>query len=272
MSTYIIVDKSFLQGTSTARIRELAATSRLLVSDALFYELLTTDITVRKQCFSKFPLENNPVDLVSDIGPLLRREIEVREPAGKPSEHRENLDFDFRFNSALNEIDYELSPEDTATVEEHTAELKTDIHAYLQRVSLVPTFFPDLLEGTTEERNAAFSAAENAIAAPGALLPFYRQLESPSSESKLPPAEMINESWALYRWLQVQLLFAVDVFARYQGIVPDITKVAMYEKMEHDVLDAQVLMLACLEGAFATRENKLKRWWSLLCPGFPLYE
>jgi hypothetical protein len=83
---------------------------------------------------------------------------------------------------------------------------------------------------------------------------------------------MIDESWALYRWLQVQLLFAVDVFARYQGVNLDIANPIIYEKMEHDVLDAQVLMLACLEGAFATREKKLKRWWSLLCPESPLYE
>ena len=83
---------------------------------------------------------------------------------------------------------------------------------------------------------------------------------------------MIDENWALYRWLQVQLLFALDVFVRYQGKSPDIENPRIYERMEHDVLDTQLLMLGCLEGAFATREKKLKRWWSLLCPKGSLYE
>lgn len=272
MKTNIVVDKSYLQGVSTARIRELSSTSRLLVSDALFYELLTTELEARKRCFSKFPPENNPVDLVSHIGPLMRIEIDSRMRAGKPSDHRENLNFNFKFNSALVDDGYVFPPEATAVIDEHTAELRNDVGSYIERVSLVPTFFPNLLKGTTEERKAAVTAAEEAIAAPNALLRFYSNLEPPPGESSLPSAEMIDETWALYRWLQVQFLFSVDVFARYQGAHPDITNPKIYEKMEHDVLDAQVLMLACLEGAFATREKKLKRWWSLLCPKAPLYE
>jgi len=43
---------------------------------------------------------------------------------------------------------------------------------------------------------------------------------------------------------------------------------AAWEKLDHDVLDAQVLML----GAFATNEKKLIRWWRMLCPDGMLYE
>lgn len=68
-------------------------------------------------------------------------------------------------------------------------------------------------------------------------------LEPPPGEKALPPASMIDESWALYRWLQVQLLFSVDVFARYQGNKPDLNSRATFEKLEHDVLDAQVMRM-----------------------------
>jgi hypothetical protein len=67
-------------------------------------------------------------------------------------------------------------------------------------------------------------------------------------------------------------LFALDVFVRYRGAVTEALNPITYEKMEHDVLDAQVFMLGCLEGAFATQEKKLKRWWALLCPDGDLYE
>ncbi len=82
----------------------------------------------------------------------------------------------------------------------------------------------------------------------------------------LPPAETTTDDWALYRYLQMQMLFALDVYVRYQGRRPEIASPAVFERMEHDVLDAQVAMLGCLEGALATRETKLKRWFRLVAP------
>lgn len=272
MKTPIVVDKSYLQGVSTSSVRKLAGTTRLLVSDALFYELLTTKLEARKRCFSKFPPENNPVDLVSHIGHLMRMEINTKKRSGKPSQHLVNKDFDFRFNSALVEDAYELPPEAVSVIEGHTRKLQGDVRSYLERVSLIPTFFPDLLKGSTECRKAATESAEKAIVARGSLLPFYSNLEPPPGETALPPADLVDESWALYRWLQVQLLFTLDVFVRYKGEMPDLNNLSIFEKMEHDVLDAQILMLACLEGAFATREKKLVRWWSLLRPDGTLYK
>ena len=59
--TSIVIDKSYLQGTKAAQIRQLALDHRLLMSYALFYELLTTKPECRCQCFSKFPNDNNPI-------------------------------------------------------------------------------------------------------------------------------------------------------------------------------------------------------------------
>jgi hypothetical protein len=43
------------------------------------------------------------------------------------------------------------------------------------------------------------------------------------------------------------------------------------ERIRHDVLDAQYLMLALLEGAFATKEKKMCEWWGKLMPEGVLY-
>jgi hypothetical protein len=82
----------------------------------------------------------------------------------------------------------------------------------------------------------------------------------------------VGPDWALFRWLQVQLLFAIDVYCRYGGKLPDVLTPKWYEKMEHDVLDAQYLILGVLEGSFATREKKLQRWWSPIRPDGALFE
>lgn len=270
MTDKVVIDKCFLQGSKKSHIRELAASRRLVISEALFFELLTSSEPGRSRCFAKLPQTDNPVDLVSHIGTLMRIEIDTQLPAGKPSSHREELHF--RLNPALLQPDYQLPEQAQEAVEEQAAQLKSDVQLFIERAAVVNSFFPDLLIGSDARREEARAEAEKAIAAPGALSEFYAGLKPPPGERPLPSASLVNESWALYRWLQVQFLFAVDLYVRYQGRVPQRFGRATYEKLEHDVLDAQILMLGCLEGAIATREGKIKRWWRLLCPDGALYE
>src|SRR5579862_2994874 len=102
----IILDKSFLQSSSAKRIRELAEQRVLIVSDALFYELLTAPEPGRSRCFAKFPARENPVALVNHAGTLIRLEIESHSPSGRPSKHREKLRF--QFSPSLMNPDYVL--------------------------------------------------------------------------------------------------------------------------------------------------------------------
>lgn len=263
MKPGIILDKSFLQGVSGARIEELARSHELVMCEALFYELLTGEEPGRSRCFAKLQ-GDNPVALVGDIGPLLRMEIDSGNIAGRPSSHR--IDLPFRFNPKLVDRSYVFPPEAQAAVDEQTATLRTDVKNFLDRVEVVPSFFSDLLKGSDVDRRRSWAEAEAAIVAPRALMPFYAQLEPPPGQKPQPPADTITDDWALYRYLQMQMLFALDVYVRYQGRVPDIGNPAVFERIEHDVLDAQVAMLGCLEGALATRETKLQRWFRLAAP------
>jgi hypothetical protein len=266
----VVLDKNFLHGSKKTRIHDLSKTHRMIVSEALFYELLTTSERERILCFSKFPSVDNPVDLVSHIGALMRIEIETHRPSGKPSTHREQINF--QFNPHLLNLKYELPEDARLAIEEQTAQLHADVQSFIERASLIESFFPNLLIGSDSQRFQEREQAERAIAEPGSLLPFYASLEPPPGQVALPPATIVNENWALYRWLQVQFLFALDLYVRYGGAVPDNLSPATYEKIEHDVLDAQLMMLGCLEGAFATNEKKLVRWWRLICPSGTLLQ
>lgn len=79
MRPTVVLDKSFLQGSKALRIHEMAESHRLLMSDALFYELLSNPKN-RADCFAKFPKIDNPVELVQHVGGLLRREVESHHP------------------------------------------------------------------------------------------------------------------------------------------------------------------------------------------------
>lgn len=270
MELAVVLDKSFLQAASSSAIQKLAGSYRLVISWALFYELLTCDTRGRRGCFSKLPKTENPVELVENIGKLMKLEINTHQPAGKPSSHEE--DIRYIFNPKLLSDDYQMPLDSQEAINEQADTLQSDIERFITIARLTPEVFPNLLSGTDKERADARRSAEEMITDKVALLSLYAQLQSPDPNIPFPPHNLLDESWATYRWLQVQMLFSLDLFVRYSGNIPAQLTPKIYTKLEHDVLDAQVLMLGCLEGVFATREKKLIRWWHLLCPNGELFQ
>jgi hypothetical protein len=101
----------------------------------------------------------------------------------------------------------------------------------------------------------------------------YRQIASEIRRlgRSCPPADNIDTRWTSYRWLQVFMLFALDIGSRYHCSSNARIPRGTYVKLMHDVIDAQYLILGLAEGGLATKEEKLKRWWRLLLPNGVLY-
>jgi hypothetical protein len=76
-----------------------------------------------------------------------------------------------------------------------------------------------------------------------------------------PPAELIDEKWAHFRWIQVQLLAGLDFFASY-GLGAPFRK----EDMFHELLDLDYLIPAILVGGLASREVRMIQRFRLLRP------
>ena len=261
MKTPVVLDKSYLQAASCAHMFELAVTHRLLMSEALLYELLSKPVDYQA-CFSKFRSNENPVDIVLHVGGYLKKEIESRRPAPLPSTQVHS--FRFQFNQRLLDADYILPMESLDEVNRQRDELLKDVQTLKSRALDSLNFFPECFAGSDSERAAARAEAENLIARPGALLDFYEQLRAPKGMRRFPPRKLISDQWAIYRWLQVQLLFGLDLYARYGNALCEPMSARTEERIEHDVLDAQYMLIGLLEGAFATRERKLQRWFRLL--------
>jgi hypothetical protein len=274
MRQSVVLDKSFLQASPTTYIRDLAESHRLLVSDALFYELLTTNNKVRAACFRKLPAVENPVDLLDHAGRLIRKELDTQHAAGKPSENV--IPGRFEFNVGLRDPGFAFAPQVRGFIADQGRDIDAEMRSFVSRAGDIATFFSDLglVGGSDEDRREAFEAAEARIASTGSLVQFIDSLESPPGERPIPPGRGMDESWAIYRWLQVQFLFGLDLFRRRGGKIPDMEKFGSeaFKQLEHDIHDAQVLVLGCLEGAVATDEVKLKRWFRLLCPDGLLLE
>jgi hypothetical protein len=264
MRPIVLLDKSYFQGISANKVRELSASNELLMPDVLFFEHISSSEPGRTRCFSKLPTVDNPITLVKNVGSLLQKELRTRRPAGKPSDNRENLHF--RFNSKLAEGSYTFDPPSQAALDESNEELKSDVSLLIEKMMLVPRFFPDLLKGNDKEREQEREAAEDFLAKEAEpIIEFLSQLEPPLGQKSLHSAA-ITPSWTLFRWFQVQMLLAIDLYVRYSGTIPQPLTDNLYKKLEHDVLDAQYLILGTLEGSFATRERKLIRIFELICP------
>lgn len=269
MRSGVVLDKNFLQGASRVRVLALAASHELLMPAALFHELLTTSPEARRKCFAKLPKAENPVVLVDHVGRLMAYEIETRRPSGRPSTHR--IDLRFRFNVRLEESDYELPEEAQSAIREQIEEVQSDIERLIDLSETIPSLFPELLSGTTEARATARADAEASIGSLENVLAFYNELEPAHMTPAGPEIVRDLEQWSHLRWLQVLMLFAVDLHIRYKGRLRKELTPGVIERLEHDVHDGQILALGVLEGAIATQEKKLLRWWPILCPGGQAY-
>jgi len=265
MTTAVVIDKSFLQGVTTQRIAELASMHVLVMTDALFYELLTSDATTRARCFAKFPETDNPVRLVGHIGPMLLHEQRTNTKAEEFLNYE--LAYKFRFHPGLRKADYMLNQDTLAKTEVQTREIEEHINSYILRTNNALSFFPDAQSGSDAARNAALDSYEGDLANTETINSFYKTLDDPL----LPPHHLITPNWATFRLLQVSLLFSLHTIHRLRGPIPDVRSRAESERLEHDVHDRDLLLTAVMAGAFATKEKKLQRWWRLICTNRPLY-
>lgn len=258
----IILDKSYLEGASRTAIHKLMERRTLVICGALFYELLDTSPKQRTRCFGKLPAIDNPLLLVDHVGELMRNEVQTRKPSGLPSTHA--LPIRYRFNPSLLNETYQLPPEASEAMQEELQDLNSEAVRLVDLSESSPSMFPELLKGSDAMRAEALADAEASVADPASLLPLYEQLSSPDPSRPFP--RVTGPEWAHFRWLQVQMLFSVDLHVRYQGRLRASLTPNVLEKLEHDVHDAQALALGILEGALATREEKLARWFKLLKP------
>ena len=232
--------------------------------DVLFYELISSSEPGRSRCFSKLPQSANPIPITKHIGALLKKELTTHKPAGLPSENIEELNY--RFNPNLSKGQYDLSISDIETMREIESELNSDISALITKSDTIETMFPDINKGSDDARNGFIEEIERFIAENREeMAGFLGKLELPGQDV-IPDQSVLNESWALFRWLQVNLLFSLDIRRRYGEISFSELTNKQRTDFEHDVLDAHYLIQGVLQGAFATKEKKLIRFFNLLCP------
>ncbi len=264
----VVLDKNYLQSAPYQEIRALCARGASM-PDVLFFELMSNEEN-RHKCFRKLPEGENPLVLLPGVSELMRMEVRNNRPCGIPSRNPEVARY--QFNKKLADGTFLLDAEQQALVAEKRTELRADVGGLVQRVEAVAAMFPQLLGGRDSDRKAFKKSVEKTIGANREqLMRFYASLELPPLDGKaFPPAERLTPNWAIYRWLQVNLLMGVDLFYRYKLTLRD--KDVMTEKLatelENDILDSHYVIVGSLEGALATGDKNVRRlWWLIRAKG-----
>lgn len=169
----------------------------------------------------------------------------------------------YQFNKKLAEGTFRLDVEQEALIGEKRAQLRGDVDGLVEKVEAVASMFPQLLGGRDAERKAFKETVQQTIGTNREqLMRFYASLEVPPLDGKpFPAAERLTPNWAIYRWLQVNLLMGVDLLYRYKLTLEDVMTEKLATELENDILDSHYVIVGALEGGLASRDKNVRRLW-----------
>jgi len=269
----VVIDKSYLQGATPADVRQLCANGALM-TDTLFAELLTTSEESRKRCFAKFPATLNPVEMIPSIGDLMRYEASYSRPCTPIHECR--LQARFKFQPGIAAGTYEFTESELGVVRAVEGETRERVAQFAQAAAVVSSWFPELQGFPANGPPSLIDAAMARIATdPERVRSIYAQIVGgmnqmirdgavapPADWAPPPRPEDVDEGWVWYRFVQVDLLAAVEFVHKHgAGTTGDLC-----EQLEHDVMDAEYVVAATLSSGLASRDTTMQSFFRRLCP------
>lgn len=262
----LVVDKSFLDGASRERIREIREMYYVIMPEVLFFELITAREDSRRRCFAKLSDVDNPMALLEGIGDLLSYEIGAKRSCSPLSERC--LRQAYRFNTRLGEGTFQFTGEVLQEIDEQKAQIESDTRNFVGRFLTVNQLFPELngIE-RNELPNAVKAARKRAASDTDFIKKTYASfLNEQNSNCGWPSPDLIGENWAFFRWVQCQLIASLRLFERYQGNLPPSPGKGFWTKAEHSMIDTYYLIFATLGGGLASADKALIEDFTLVCP------
>ncbi|MBW2739316.1 MAG: hypothetical protein JRE64_10825 [Deltaproteobacteria bacterium] len=261
--SYVILDKSFLDAANKEEFTSLCNEHTVLMTDVLFHELVTTRKKSRQYCFNKFPSKTNPVELIPNIGTLLRYELET---------HKQCTPFDrrikavFKFNDKLRDGTFEFTDKQDKFREKRDSEAKSDAKTFFELATLVPGFFSQLNKLAVKNFPDAVEEAKQQIASDTEKVrEIYRSFLDYDAPPNPVDAELINVNWAYFRWIQVRIFYSLNLLLKYHGQLPENPSQKFWRRIEHDLLDSEYVILGALTGALASNEKPMITNFKSLC-------
>ena len=268
----IIVDKSYAQAMRS--LVGLHNQWRLLFPDAFFFEVASTDARARERCLSKLRElhRHDAVRVTPNVGEMLRTEFHRLACAGPPSDNLiDGLDLDTFFGVRF---DHHSAARRDALLNTEI-DFNRGVDGLIARVNTLEGLVHRITQGTGAQRELAFQAARARVANDREfIIRFFADFVCRSDHAP-PGASLLAEvarngafgpDWTIYRWVQVQLLYGLDLLARHGPLVAEAITHGQRERLQHDVADIEYVVLGVLQGGLATNDRRMRDMFTLLRP------
>jgi len=260
----IVLDKSYLQGSSKNEIHQMCSQHQLIMPEVLFLEILTTKTENMVKCFKKFPEIENPVALVPNVGSLIRYETVKNSPCS-PIE-TQFLKIRYVFNERLSKNQFIFTEEQKESLKEWGASTSEGTGGFIEKAIVTDGWFPELSDYKPGGPSNLITDAMDMVATNlDFLRKIYSQLRDKIYETYKalwPEPHRIDKEWILLRYLQVHLLAALEYIRKYGKE----SQSTITHRLENEYLDIDYCIIGTLSDGLATRDKTIAKFYNLLCP------
>lgn len=248
---FIVMDKSYLQGSNREQIQSLRSRCDVLITDTLLFELLSTDQEIRTHCFSH--LGQYSYDFVA-----LRWLLDYENKHQRRSCVSDHIKRGY-FNSSLASGFFSLSSAQEELIDGLTAELDKELEIALELLEVAPKLFPDLRDYSPGSGRDIIDHLKERVARNDGMI--VQSLYEWIRGEHLPPGELLDESWAFFRLLQADLIANLEFVSKYGFRCPGMNR----ERFANSLLDLKYVQLGVLAGGLATNDRFMSETFKLLC-------
>ena len=124
------------------------------------------------------------------------------------------------------------------------------------------------VDDTSEDSNAGIRLKEEEnilrqLSGPETIRRIYADIHEVSIfKQQRPSPRIINNKWAIFRWIQSYTLIGLQHICRHESRSDSISNT----KFSHDLLDTRYLISASLINGIATKDSAQKKRFKIMCP------
>lgn len=257
-SSKIVIDKSYLHGGPKDELADIFSEYRVVMSEALFFELMTTTEQKRARCFKRIPLAMNPVLLLPDIAPLLKWEVENRAPL---------LDVEivainerFKLNGELTDEEFRLEPTESVYLHDWKQRVEIEVEKFKEFSTNVCEVFTGLEKYRPGSDTSLIDLIRSRVCED---LEITRYIYDCCGYRGWPSGQEIDDRWAIFRWWQIRILASLDLYKKHGKNI----KYLGYKRIENEFHDLEYCLFASLCGRLATKDKGLAYKFKSVCTG-----
>ena len=154
-------------------------------------------------------------------------------------------------------------------------EFDQEVDALVEKANTLHGHIQGTSNGSTEQRKRAYGLARQEVSQDrDFIVKFFAEVLCGGAYAP-PGARLLMQiahtgafgpEWALYRWTQVTLLYAIDLLEKHGQLAPEKLTTKQRQKLQHDVIDMQYVVLGVLQGALASKDKRMRAMFKLLRP------